>query len=190
MKKVAAKKFILKEAKIRTPIGIITITASAKLIHSITLQPVDLLFSMSTSVDNKKVSIVKRSFDPLLVKAVTQLTEYFEGKRKRFFLPLDFEQLYLPEEDRPSLFRQQVWRTLCTIPYGQTRSYRAVAEMTGDIKAVRAVGGANNANPFIIVVPCHRVINADATLGGYAGGIMAKKYLLTLEQKGNAILKE
>ena len=62
--------------------------------------------------------------------------------------------------------------------------------MTGDIKAVRAVGGANNANPFIIVVPCHRVINADATLGGYAGGIMAKKYLLTLEQKGNAILKE
>lgn len=182
--------YILKQALLSTPIGILTITASEHLIHSITLQPKDLLFSLGREEPaqnlKKKCRILRTARLPLLKEAVTQLTEYFEGTRKQFSLPLDIEQVYLPEDERPSSFRKKVWRSLATIPYGQTRSYAHMARAIRNRNAVRAVGTANNANPFVIVLPCHRVINADGSIGGYAGGIMNKKYLLKLEENNTA----
>jgi len=186
------EKLILKQAKLSTPIGTITVTASDTLIHSITLEPIDLLFSFpskTNATSDKKdlplCTVTKKSRLPIIEEALTQLCEYFDGKRKQFDLPLDFAQNYLPAEERPSSFRQKVWHALYSIPYGQTRSYAQIAKAVRNKNAVRAIGGANNANPFIIVVPCHRVINADGSLGGYGGGSIAKKYLLNLEQKNS-----
>ena len=174
---------MLKQAKLETPIGVITITASETLIHSITLEPIDLLFSSAKKPSAKLCTVLQTCRTPLLKEALEQLTDYFEGTRFLFTLPLDLAQEYLPKEERPSPFRLKVWKALCNIPYGQTRSYAHIAKAIKSPSAVRAVGGANNANPFIIVVPCHRVINIDGSLGGYACGAMAKRYLLQLEEK-------
>jgi methylated-DNA-[protein]-cysteine S-methyltransferase len=104
--------------------------------------------------------------------AVRQLTEYFAGERRTFDLPL------APDG---TAFQRQVWAALAAIPYGETTSYAAVAEAIGHPGSARAVGAANGANPIAIVVPCHRVVGADGTLTGYAGGLDAKRSLLTLE---------
>lgn len=110
----------------------------------------------------------------LLCEANCQLQEYFRGKRKEFDLPIHMQG---------TGFQKKVWEALCQIPYGETRSYRDVAEMVGNPKAFRAVGGANNRNPIMILVPCHRVIGANGALVGYGGGLPAKEYLLGLEQR-------
>lgn len=107
-------------------------------------------------------------------KAVKELKEYFAGKRKKFDLPLSYQG---------TDFQMKCWKALQEIPYGETRSYKEEAEMTGNVKAVRAVGGANHNNRICIIIPCHRVINADGKLGGYGGGVERKKQLLELEQK-------
>ena len=78
-------------------------------------------------------------------------------------------------------FQHKVWNELCNTPYGETRSYKDIARKIGNPRAVRAVGGANNKNKLMIVVPCHRVIGTDGSLTGYAGGIEVKKKLLDLE---------
>jgi methylated-DNA-[protein]-cysteine S-methyltransferase len=170
---------------LQTPIGTITITADEKYIRSITLEPVDLFFSSPSPASSKKstaiVTVTKHSRSPLLKKAAVQFTEYFEGTRKKFTLPLDYAQSFLPEEKRPTEFRQTVWHTLCTIPYGETRSYKEIAAAVENENAVRAVGSAIHANPFLIIVPCHRVINANNALGEYVGGALAKRYLLHQE---------
>jgi O-6-methylguanine DNA methyltransferase len=105
--------------------------------------------------------------------AAVQLVEYLEGKRSRFDLPLD---------PRGTAFQQEVWRALVAIDYGETRSYAQVADSIGKPRAVRAVGAANGANPLALVVPCHRVIAADGTLGGYGGGLELKARLLAMER--------
>ena len=110
---------------------------------------------------------------PLTDEAFRQLQEYFAGERQRFELPYEL---------RGTDFQKKVWAALETIPYGQTRSYGDIARMVGSSKAVRAVGAANGKNPMWIVVPCHRVVGADGSLTGYAGGIEMKKRLLELEQ--------
>ena len=110
---------------------------------------------------------------PLINEAYRQLSEYLLGERKCFDLPLN------PQE---TVFQQQVWKALCDIPYGETRSYKQIAEAIGNPKAVRAVGMANNRNPLLIVVPCHRVIGANGKLVGYAAGIEKKEFLLKLEK--------
>ena len=109
----------------------------------------------------------------LLDEACAQLGEYFAGGRKEFDLPLK------PEGTE---FQKQVWEALCRIPYGETRTYKEIAEMIGNPKACRAVGMANHNNPICIVIPCHRVVGADGSLTGYAGGLDKKKGLLDLEQ--------
>lgn len=108
----------------------------------------------------------------VLEHARQQLAEYFEGSREAFDLPLR-----LVGTD----FQQSVWRSLQTIPYGETIGYQALADKLGNPKAVRAVATANGANAISIVVPCHRVIGSDGQLVGYAGGLDAKKKLLQLE---------
>lgn len=107
-----------------------------------------------------------------LLQAERQLNEYFAGTRDRFDLELDFEG---------TEFQKKVWAALLTIPFGETRSYSQIATQIGSPKAVRAVGAANGRNPISIVAPCHRVIGASGRLTGFAGGLEAKQYLLTLE---------
>jgi len=101
-----------------------------------------------------------------------QLREYFDGKRKEFEFPYEM---------KGTVFQKSVWRALCAIPYGETRSYKDIAVAVGNAKASRAVGMANNKNPIAIVVPCHRVIGADGKLVGYASGLEMKEALLKLE---------
>ncbi len=107
-------------------------------------------------------------------KAYNQLLEYFEGKRKEFDLPY---KLYGTE------FQKKVWAALCSIPYGETRSYKDIATSVGNPKASRAIGMANNKNPITVIVPCHRVIGASGKLVGYAGGLSMKEFLLDMEKK-------
>lgn len=112
--------------------------------------------------------------DPLLRNAAAQLAEYFRGERFRFELPT---AMY------GTPFQRAVWAALAAIPYGEVRSYKALAAAVGRPSAVRAVGGANNRNPLPIIVPCHRVVGADGALVGYAGGLEAKARLLELERR-------
>jgi O-6-methylguanine DNA methyltransferase len=101
-----------------------------------------------------------------------ELEEYFAGKRREFSFALDL---------RGTDFQLACWRALLAIPYGETRSYAAIARAVGKANAFRAVGMANNRNPIAIVVPCHRVIASDGTLCGYGGGLDVKRKLLELE---------
>ncbi len=114
-----------------------------------------------------------RTADKITDEAARQLEEYLAGKRRRFDLPLN---------PAGTAFQQSVWQGLQTIPYGETRSYAQVAKMVGNPGASRAVGMANNKNPILILIPCHRVIGADGALVGYAGGLEIKKKLLELER--------
>ena len=109
---------------------------------------------------------------PLLEKAAAQLNEYFTGKRKSFDLPL---------APQGTPFQQKVWAALQEIPWGQTRSYKELSEMANCPNGFRAVGAANSRNPIPILIPCHRVIAADGSLGGYSGGLELKQALLAIE---------
>jgi len=115
---------------------------------------------------------------PLIKKAAAQIDEYFNGKRKVFDLPLNLNG---------TNFQIDVWKALQTIPFGETASYGEIARLIGNPKAVRAVGMANNRNPIVIIVPCHRVIGHDGSLTGYGGGLELKRRLLELEQKENQL---
>lgn len=108
----------------------------------------------------------------LIKEAHLQFSEYLKGERKEFDIPFRM---------KGTKFQKQVWTALCEIPYGETRSYKQIAEAIGNPKAVRAVGMANNRNPLLVVVPCHRVIGANGQLVGYAGGLDKKEFLLRLE---------
>jgi methylated-DNA-[protein]-cysteine S-methyltransferase len=110
--------------------------------------------------------------DAVIDAAAAQLSMYFAGELRSFDLPL---------APTGTAFQRQVWTALRSIPYGSTASYRQIAEAIGNPAATRAVGTANARNPLPIIVPCHRVIGADGSLTGYAGGLDTKRYLLTLE---------
>lgn len=105
---------------------------------------------------------------------IRQLNEYFEGRRSEFTVPIDFKY-------GGTKFQQKVWNELWKIPYGQTISYKELAIRCGGANYSRAVANANGKNPVSIIVPCHRVISSDGTLGGYTGGLDKKSKLLTLE---------
>jgi methylated-DNA-[protein]-cysteine S-methyltransferase len=116
--------------------------------------------------------IAESTDNPILTRIVTQLQEYFAGHRTDFDLPLDL---------RGTEFQQLAWRSLASIPYGQTATYGEQAKRIGRPKAVRAIGAANGRNPVSIVLPCHRVVGADGSLTGFAGGLDAKRQLLEIE---------
>jgi methylated-DNA-[protein]-cysteine S-methyltransferase len=107
-----------------------------------------------------------------LQEAVSQLQEYFEGKRQDFDFKLN---------PKGTDFQKKVWQELRNIPFGKTISYLDLSKKLGDVKAIRAVASANGKNPLWIVVPCHRVIGTDGSLTGYAGGLWRKKWLLEHE---------
>lgn len=115
---------------------------------------------------------------PVLTAAATQLHEWFAGERQDFDLPLD--PVGTP-------FQHGVWAALAQIPYGETVTYAELADALGDRRKARAVGAAVGRNPLSIVVPCHRVVGADGTLTGFAGGLPTKRALLDLES-GTTVL--
>ncbi len=141
----------------KSPIGILEIVTSE-----------DSLLSVTFTAEQKQTDINIAILD----RAIQQLDEYFQGKRKDFDL-----KLYLDGTD----FQKKVWQQLKNIPFGKTISYKELAAKIGNDKASRAVGGANNKNKIAIVVPCHRVIGANKELTGYAGGLDKKKWLLEHE---------
>jgi O-6-methylguanine DNA methyltransferase len=110
---------------------------------------------------------------PRLREARAQLIDYLAGKRRSFDLSLDLS--------RGTSFQQKVWRTLRGVSYGELRSYQWVAVRVGGRQYARAVGNAVGANPMPVVIPCHRIVAQDASLGGFSGGLPTKRKLLTLE---------
>ncbi|MCP3742393.1 methylated-DNA--[protein]-cysteine S-methyltransferase [Rossellomorea sp. BNER] len=128
-----------------------------------------------TSIDFVNEQIIEESDSPVLLQAKRQLEEYFAGKRKTFELPLEI---------KGTAFQQSVWKQLLKVPYGRTCSYQDIANQIENPKAVRAIGQANKANAFPIVIPCHRVIGKNQSLTGYAGKEIDKKEtLLSLEEQ-------
>ena len=116
-------------------------------------------------IENKENKIIRQT--------IKQLNEYFNGKRKKFELPLN---------PKGTEFQKKVWLQLMNIPYGKTATYEDIATLIGDTNASRAVGNANNKNPIAIIIPCHRVIGSNNKLTGYAGGLDKKEKLLNLEK--------
>ena len=147
----------METAHIKTPLGIATIKGDENGISQISVS------------DAGEVS---NAIPTVLQESVTQLNDYFEGKRTDF----DFEL-----NPKGTEFQQKVWKSLLDIPYGKTRTYLEQSKILGDVKAIRAVASANGKNPLWIVVPCHRVIGTDGSLTGYAGGLWRKKWLLEYE---------
>ncbi|MDD2591806.1 MAG: methylated-DNA--[protein]-cysteine S-methyltransferase [Erysipelotrichaceae bacterium] len=145
------------------PIGMIRIVAEDDAIIRID-------FTDKLDQDHKQNEVA------LIKKAHQQLIEYFKGKRKVFDININL--IGTP-------FQKQVWQQLLKIPYGETVSYKWIAENIEKPKAYRAVGMANNRNPISIIVPCHRVIGHDGSLVGYGGGLVTKKFLIDLEKKTN-----
>lgn len=148
-----------------TPVGILEIEENGSGITKVHFSSEEERNSLIEKPELKETALIK--------KAAKQLKEYFAGKRKLFELPLE------PEGTE---FQKKVWDALLKIPYGETRSYGQIAEQIGNKKASRAVGMANNKNPIAIIVPCHRVVGANGSLTGYAGGLNIKDILLNLEK--------
>lgn len=130
---------------------------------------------LSLELNAQPITSMKHSVShPILMKTHTELSEYFDGKRKIFSIPLAFHG---------TDFQMQCWKALADIPYGETRSYKDVAINILNPKAVRAVGMANNRNKIAIIIPCHRVIGSNGKLVGFGGGLTMKEWLLAHEKR-------
>lgn len=150
-------------SELSTPVGPVTIVSNGTAITRVTMQAASIV----TARPGEWVAD-----DARLAAAREQLAAYFVGELRQFTLPLAAEG---------SPFQKQVWAALEQIPFGETRSYGELAAALGHPGSARAVGAANRTNPIGIVVPCHRVIGADGSMTGYAGGIERKKFLLDHE---------
>ena len=151
--------------QLETPVGPLTVTATEKAVTAI---------RFGTQVPEGSTRCTGAEATPLLRRAAEEIGDYFAGSRRRFTLPL-------APEGTP--FQQKVWEALRSIPYGETRTYKQIAIQIGHNQSFRAVGMANNRNPIVVVVPCHRVIGYDGKLTGYAGGLDVKERLLELERR-------
>ncbi len=148
-----------------SPVGTLTLVASQTGLAAILWE----------DEDPARVPLAPRHQDtshPILQQAEQQLKAYFAGSLTSFTVPLHFHG---------TPFQQQVWNALLTIPYGETRSYAQIANQLGNPSATRAVGAANGKNPLSIIAPCHRVVGANGSLTGFAGGMQAKRFLLNHE---------
>lgn len=149
----------MKEAYIQSPLGITLIEGDGEGVSKISV------------LDDKDIK-QSETIPQELEEAAQQLQEYFNGTRTDFSFKLN---------PHGTDFQKKVWNALLEIPFGKTTSYQDLSIKLGDIKAIRAVAGANGKNPLWIVVPCHRVIGSDGSLTGYAGGLWRKKWLLEHE---------
>jgi methylated-DNA-[protein]-cysteine S-methyltransferase len=147
----------VQRAFLKTPIGFLEITGSEDGIQT--------LYFLDFRVKVHRIPAPLKS-------GIDQLEEYFSGTRQAFDLKLDL---------RGTPFQLRVWNELLKIPYGTTISYLELSRRIGDIRALRATGGANGRNPVSVIVPCHRVIGRDGKLVGYRGGLKRKKWLLEHE---------
>ena len=147
---------------LKTPLGEIVLTSSGKEITALYTPEHSFYAKAKKNIKNPKP----------FRKAIKQLKEYFSGKRSKFDLPLASEG---------TTFQKSVWKALCAIRCGETKSYGEIAKSIKSPGASRAVGSANRKNPLCIFVPCHRVIASNGKLSGYAGGVKAKKWLLEHE---------
>ena len=150
-----------------SPVGILKLVASENAL-------VAVLWENENPKRVRLAELIEQVHHPILLETQKQLREYFAGTRQQFDLPLDFEG---------TVFQKKVWQALLGIPFGETRSYRDIAEQVGNIKAVRAVGAANGKNPISIIAPCHRVVGVNGKLVGFAGGLNNKEILLGLEKQ-------
>lgn len=155
---------MLTSTTIDSPVGSLTLVSSPGGLRAILWPDDDRSLVGPTHVHDE---------DPMLGATAAQLDEYFAGRRTSFDLRLD---------PQGTAFQLAVWGVLRSIPYGSTMTYGEIARTLGRPDASRAVGAANGRNPLSIVVPCHRVIGADGSLTGFAGGVDAKAFLLGLEQ--------
>ncbi len=159
--------------KIQSPVGDLYLVANNEKLCGI-------IYESMWSHFEKKFKKIEEKNSSILTTTRQQLEEYFAGKRKTFDLPLE---LYGTD------FQKKVWTTLTNINFGNVRSYKEQAFDLQAPKATRAVGRANGLNPISIVIPCHRVIGSNGSLTGYAGGLSAKKFLLSLESKNPAAIR-
>lgn len=155
-----------------SPVGPLIIAATMDAVCLLEFCDPDVLEARLEALRNKYAGSISAATNPHLARLRVQLAEYFAGVRREFDLPLTYPG---------SPFQQQVWAMLLRIPYGERWSYLDVATRIGDPLSTRAVGAANGVNPIAIVIPCHRVVNADGKLGGYGGGLWRKRILLDLE---------
>lgn len=155
---------------VETPLGPVWIAASARGVRAVTVP--------GGSRASCLAAARARPADPVVVggtlveAAAAELTTYFAGRRRDFTCDLDLVG---------TPFQRRVWAAVRAVPYGETATYREIAERIGAPRAYRAVGAANGANPVAIVVPCHRLVGSDGSLTGYGGGLAAKRWLLELE---------
>lgn len=176
---------------VESPIGLLVLEADEEALHSLYIMGSEAAVHWEKrtetnerwdveGTDKNTVQKNKRNLErkenalKILNQTQMELQEYFAGKRKEFTVPVRL---------KGTSFQQEVWKALQKIPYGETRSYGQIAEMIGNPKACRAVGGANNRNPVMIIIPCHRVIGADGSLVGFGGGLEVKCCLLELERR-------
>lgn len=153
--------------EIKSPVGILKLVAHEQALVAVLWE--------NEKLNRVKLAELKEdNLHAILQKTEQQLFEYFAGQRNVFDLNLDFNG---------TEFQNSVWKSLLAIPFGETRTYKEVAEAIGNIKAVRAVGTAIGKNPISIIVPCHRVIGINGKLVGFAGGLENKGILLNLESK-------
>lgn len=158
-------------AKMKTPLGVhLWIARSERGICRIEFKHSESEFRMMLARTWPKTRLVKD--DTALHKPLSELEEYFAGRRKKFAFAL---------APKGTAFQQKVWQAVSEIPFGQVTTYKSIAEKIGKSPAVRAVGHANGSNPLPIVIPCHRVIGSNGDLCGYGGGLELKKKLLQLE---------
>jgi methylated-DNA-[protein]-cysteine S-methyltransferase len=146
----------------QSPIGVIEIISSEDYIHSIMF------------VDRESTLVHQAETPEVLLDCYEELRQYFDGERHEFTFPFDI---------RGTAFQQTVWNALVQIPFGETASYRDIANTLQKEKALRAVGNANGKNRLSIVIPCHRIIGSNGSLTGYAGGLWRKEWLLNHERK-------
>lgn len=151
------------QAQLDSPVGVLTLVASDEGLRQILWEDQAEQAEDATPAETH----------PILAAASAQLAEYFAGDRVEFDLPLD-----LIGTD----FQKAAWLALADVPYGETSSYGEQAERIGRTGAFRAIGAANGKNPIPIVLPCHRIVGADGSLTGFAGGLAMKQRLLALER--------
>ena len=151
---------------VESPIGDLVVSGNDEFVTELLLDVPGRTVTVSRDRRNRRGPVLD---------AARQLDEYFARRRTTFDLPLAVSG---------TEFQEQVWLTLADIPYGETISYAELARWVGRPQAFRAVGQANGANPIPVILPCHRVIAADGTLGGYGGGLPTKRALLELESEG------
>ena len=146
-----------------SPIGVLEIIGTEEAIRSIMFAEREVPLAVE----------LREEVPQLLWDCYKQLDEYFQGTRSEFSFPISMAG---------TSFQKNVWNILETIPYGATTSYSAIAQTIGNEKAVRAVGNANGKNRLSIVIPCHRIVGANGSLTGYAGGLWRKEWLLQHEK--------